>query len=77
MSDDNAEETPVYFPIPERYTLLDWCASLECLNEEGTVVLLNVFSEDSMGWKRLGMAESLAMDARERMRDSYQYEDED
>lgn len=75
MSDDNAEDGTVYFPLPDNYTLLDWCASMECLNESGQVVLLNVFSEESTAWKRLGMAQSLAIDARDRMTTAYDDED--
>lgn len=75
MSEDEAGE--ILFPIPENYTLLEWVGSFKCLDTEGDVVLVNVASETLTAWERLGMAQSLYMDAKERMAGSYVCEDDE
>jgi hypothetical protein len=81
MSDDaefsDGDDGANTFPLPEGYTLLEWAASLKCLNADGEVALLNVTSENLTPWESLGMCHSLFLDAQSRMQTSYEYEDDD
>jgi hypothetical protein len=65
------------FPLPDGYTLLDWAASLKCLNADGDVVLLSATSENLTTWEALGMCNALYLDAQTRMNSSYEYEDDE
>lgn len=74
---DDTNNNEGQFPLPDGYTLLEWAASMKCLNEDGEVFLLNVTSETLTAWESLGMCHSLYLDAQSRMTASYEYEEDE
>jgi hypothetical protein len=67
MSDDNDE--PTFYigapGIPAGWTVLDWAATIKCLDDEGCMRLVNTITPGLSSWEAVGMMTSLLDDTRQ------------